>query len=238
MTITAVYFDFYGTLADWRQPVEASMRKVAVRYGLALDWSRLPEARQQLEAAWVACGPDGGTLATMERLMAAYQDYVRLLGAREHVGQLAWEVAQADHSMFTAHNTVVYPDTRPALDALRGAGLRLGVISNFHTPLYNILEFLEIEGYFEAVIASHDERVRCEKPDRRIFELAMTALGVAPAEAVYVGDTFAADVVGADGAGMHAVYLDRTGSHGDRWPRAITSLAALPALVASLAEAP
>ncbi len=101
MAIRAVYFDFNGTLAYWRQPLEATVRKVAGRYGLALDWTQLAEARGQLEAAWSACQPSGGVAATIELLMAAYQDLWRRLGAREYLGQLAWETAQYDHAVFS-----------------------------------------------------------------------------------------------------------------------------------------
>ena len=53
-----------------------------------------------------------------------------------------------------------------------------------------------------------------EKPDRRIFEHALSLASVAPSAAVHVGDLYAVDVVGAAGAGIHPVLLD---PHGD-WP--------------------
>ncbi|MHB0874829.1 MAG: HAD family hydrolase, partial [Anaerolineae bacterium] len=166
MPIRAVFFDFYGTLAYWREPLEATVRKVAARYGLALDWTQFPEARNRLETVWSACQPDSGTMATIERLMTGYRELWRELDAREHLSQLAWEVAQYDHALFSPANAVLYSDALPALRGLRASGLRLGVISNFHTPLHNILESLGVESYFDVVIASHDERVQCEKPGR------------------------------------------------------------------------
>jgi putative hydrolase of the HAD superfamily len=55
-----------------------------------------------------------------------------------------------------------------------------------------------------------------EKPDPRIFLPALTALGVAAADALYVGDLYEVDVVGARRAGMAAVLLDPAGLHASR----------------------
>jgi putative hydrolase of the HAD superfamily len=234
--LQAVCFDFYGTLIRWRQHLEPTVRKVAARYGLALDWERYQDARKHVTAAYDACTPDRGTAAMIERLIAGYQDFLRELGAREHLDQLAWEIAQYDHAFFSPANAVLYPEVVPALAALRGKGLRLGVVSNFHVPLHNLLEEVGIESYFDVVIASHDSRVRCEKPQARIFELALAALTVAPAHALHVGDDYQADVLGAHGAGLHAVFLDREGLHPGLWPRTIASLEALPELVRAIAN--
>jgi len=50
--------------------------------------------------------------------------------------------------------------------------------------------------------------VGVEKLDPRIFEMALARAGVRPAEAVYVGDLYAVDVLGARGAGMEAILID------------------------------
>jgi FMN phosphatase YigB (HAD superfamily) len=51
--------------------------------------------------------------------------------------------------------------------------------------------------------------VGCEKPDRRIFEVALELAGVVPHEALHVGDQPRSDALGATRAGMHALLLDR-----------------------------
>lgn len=231
----AVFFDFSGTLVWWPQSLEATTRKLAARYGLTLDWSHLAQAREHANAAY-GSAPTAGTLAIMQRVLLGYQDFLRELGVRQHLGQLAWEVAQDHHALFSPNNARLYPEVRAALDALRAGGLKLGVISNFDLPLHNLLEALGIEGYFDAAIASHDGRVQCEKTERRIFELALAALGVAPQEAMHVGDAYEADVLGAHAAGLHAVFLDRDGLRPGIWPRTIASLEALPGLARALAN--
>jgi putative hydrolase of the HAD superfamily len=95
-----------------------------------------------------------------------------------------------------------------SLARLRDAGLRLGVVSNSDGRVEEALEAAGLREYFDVVIDS--ARVGVEKPDPRIFRAALESLGVAPDEALYVGDLYEVDVVGARAAGMEAVLLGRT----------------------------
>ncbi|MGH7590329.1 MAG: HAD family hydrolase [Gemmatimonadales bacterium] len=100
----------------------------------------------------------------------------------------------------------VAPDTVPALQRLRAAGIRLGVVSNSDGGVAEALQVAGLRALFEVVVDS--ARVGVEKPDPRIFTPALAALDVAPADALYVGDVYAVDVVGARRAGLQAVLLD------------------------------
>jgi putative hydrolase of the HAD superfamily len=95
--------------------------------------------------------------------------------------------------------------TREALDRLRAGGLRLGVVSNSDGRVEEALVAAGLRGCFDVVLDS--ALVGVEKPDPAIFRAALDALGVAPAEALYIGDLYDVDVVGARGAGMEAVLL-------------------------------
>jgi len=108
---------------------------------------------------------------------------------------------------------VPFDDVLAVLDALRARGLRLGVVSNWETGLEKTLAEVGIGDYFECVIASGV--VRAAKPDPRIFDAALRVLGIEPAQAVHVGDSYEADVAGARAAGLHPVLLDRDRVFGD-----------------------
>jgi len=95
--------------------------------------------------------------------------------------------------------------TRESLDRLRSAGLRLGVVSNADGRVEEALVAAGLRNCFDVVLDS--ALVGVEKPDPAIFRAALDALGVAPAEALYVGDLYDVDVVGARAAGMEAVLL-------------------------------
>lgn len=116
------------------------------------------------------------------------------------------------------------PDAAAALALLGPAGARAAVISNSNGSVRSILETLGLAAALEFVIDSSE--VGLEKPDPRIFRLALERAGVRPDEAVYVGDLYSVDVVGARAAGMDAVLLDPGGCWGARDCRAAPDLLA------------
>ena len=99
-----------------------------------------------------------------------------------------------------------------ALEGLRGRGLRLGVITNWDPSARVLLERLGLAGYFEHMIVSSE--VGCEKPDPRIFEIALDRAGVSAGRSVYVGDNYYDDSVGARRVGMGCLVVNRFGSLG------------------------
>ena len=94
-------------------------------------------------------------------------------------------------------------DTHESLGRLRAAGLRLGVVSNSDGRVEEALRAAGLLHYFDVIVDSTLAGV--EKPDPAIFRPALAALGVAPEEAVYVGDLYDVDVMGARAAGMGAI---------------------------------
>jgi len=86
---------------------------------------------------------------------------------------------------------------------------RLAVVSNFdYTPTaIGILKQAGVADLFEAIVVSAE--VGWRKPRREIFDVALTELGVRPAEALFVGDRADIDVVGAQDIGMPVAWINR-----------------------------
>jgi putative hydrolase of the HAD superfamily len=126
-------------------------------------------------------------------------------------------------------NYALFDDVKPVLEELRGSGLLLGVVSNFEEWLDGLLEAVGVRSTFDVRVISGIEGI--EKPDPRIFEIAMERAGVEPSRSVYVGDNPEFDVDPALAVGMFAVLIDRR----DRFPDApgtrIRSMAELPAVL-------
>jgi putative hydrolase of the HAD superfamily len=105
----------------------------------------------------------------------------------------------------------LFDDALPCLSVLSAAGLRLGMITNgipsFQQPK---LDTLELAAHFEHVVTSGE--FGAAKPDPAIFLHACALFGVEPSEAVYVGDRLHTDAIGAAGAGLLGVWLDRDGA--------------------------
>lgn len=129
------------------------------------------------------------------------------LGVADPAGAIAAELTAAHMDLLVglvrtpAHHAAV-------LDRLRGRA-RLALCSNWSwTPAaLAILETAGLRERLDALAISHDLGVR--KPRPEIFAAALDALGVSPAEAIHVGDSLDADVLGAAAAGLRTVWITR-----------------------------
>ncbi|MGE5198515.1 MAG: HAD family hydrolase, partial [Rhodospirillaceae bacterium] len=108
---------------------------------------------------------------------------------------------------------VVTPGAVEALDRLRGASCRLVVVSNSNGRVRRILARVGLEPHVDMVFDSHELGV--EKPDPRIFEIALRLSGADVASTIHCGDIYHIDIVGARAAGLPAVLLDAAGLYGD-----------------------
>jgi len=109
---------------------------------------------------------------------------------------------------------ILFPETVEVLQELRSRQLKLGVISNFDSRIYPVMESLGIRDFFDAVVLS-SETGFC-KPDRQIFEAAATAIGVPASRILLVGDSPYDDVEAGIRAGMSAILIDRSNRYSDR----------------------
>lgn len=153
-------------------------------------------------------------LALLEQRPELVVDLYRLrqVALEQAFAEAGADAAHIDGAMRHFHvrrNAVTpYADVLPALAELR-ALLRLGVITNGNADL----EMIGLHHHFETVLAS--SRFGRAKPDPAIFLAACEAMGVAPRDAVYVGDDLRLDVQGAQGAGLRAVWMNRGGAQHD-----------------------
>jgi putative hydrolase of the HAD superfamily len=123
----------------------------------------------------------------------------------------------------------LFPDVTVVLPALSDLGITLGIVSNFEAWLTKLLGALGISDLFSVTVISGQEGI--EKPDPRIFQLALDRAGVRANESVYVGDNPVFDTGPAEGVGMRGVLLDRRNRHPHHAGTRITTLAGLPAAV-------
>jgi len=119
--------------------------------------------------------------------------------------------------MVTVHmkglaDAVEFPEeNRSTLNRLTNKNYRMAIISNFdHAPTaYGLLEKFEIKHYFEKIFISVD--IGWRKPKRDIFLNAFDVLGIEPYDAIFIGDSFDADVVGSKSVGMDVIWINRNG---------------------------
>ena len=230
--IKTVFLDFYKTLYFHRWTLEENLRRIAARYRIEINWERFETAQESLFADTAVFDP--ATYSLMESLMTTVKrecEFIRELGVHEYVEQIAWELLQSGHFLFAANSGMLYSDVVPTLQRLRDAGFKLAIVSNWESPLDPLTERFGIAKYFDAVVASHDVRVRSEKPDPHIFSYALAAVGVSAEEVVHVGDTYEADIVGAENVGIRPILLDRDGTQAGKWGETIQTLSDLSELL-------
>jgi putative hydrolase of the HAD superfamily len=199
----AVLLDAMGTLLYLEDPAGRLAERLAIgpeEAGRALR-AEIAYYRSQLHRA-----RDPGSLASLRAECAeAMRPALPELAAR--LPQAALVAALLDALRFAA-----FPDAAPALQELRAQGRRLVVVSNWDVSLDERLAETGLLELVDATVASAP--FGAAKPDRAIFERGLALAGGRAAAAWHVGDDLAADVAGARGAGLRAVFVDRAGRGG------------------------
>ena len=126
----------------------------------------------------------------------------------------------------------VMPDTPAFLERLLAQGYLLGVISNSIGTLQDQLVRLGLARYFQVILDS--AIVGIQKPHPGIFKLALQRAAVEGSEAVFVGDTYATDVGGAQLAGLTGVLMDSVGAYPQAACLKISSLPELERILEGL----
>jgi HAD superfamily hydrolase (TIGR01509 family) len=104
----------------------------------------------------------------------------------------------------------------PALDDARARGVAVAIISNSEGKLEALFRDLGIRDHFDLVVDSGI--VGVEKPDPRIFRVALEHFDVAPDRALHLGDVYATDIVGARAAGLRCALIDPFDHYAGRHP--------------------
>jgi HAD superfamily hydrolase (TIGR01549 family) len=207
--LETVFLDAGGVLVfpNWTR-----ISETFARHGLAVDAGALaaaePLAKRKLDQAGTI---QGGNDAARGWL------YFNLILAEAGVDQHAVTDAALEelHEYHRQSNLwELVPDSVvPALAALGARGLRLTVVSNANGRLKHLFDRLGLTAYFDCLLDSHDEGI--EKPDPRIFDIALARCGARRETTIHVGDLYHVDVAGARAAGLRAVLLDQANLYED-----------------------
>ncbi len=203
----AIIFDLDGTLrANQPEGIEAFIA-YASRVGLALSAEQIKICQREAHRYWASArvGFDMQRYDTRE----FWVNYNRILLEAMNVRSCS-DCAQRIQDLFDNEydpQDILFADARPVLSHLRQSGHRLGLLSNRDNPLEADVERYGLREFFDVLIAAG--QVGAYKPEPRVFYHTLEALGCnSPAEAVYVGDNFFADVVGPLNIGMDAILVD------------------------------
>jgi HAD superfamily hydrolase (TIGR01509 family) len=222
MSIDTVFLDAGGVLChpSWTRVADA-----LVRHGAAVTAAALAAAEQRatfdIDQASVIGATDDRARGWL---------YFNLV--LHHAGVPQSEATDAALAELREYHRVdnlwehVEADVAPALAALKARGLKLVVVSNANGRLRHLFDRVDLAKWFDHLLDSHEWGV--EKPDPRLFRLALEQSGAEPSRTVHVGDLYYVDVVGARSAGLRdAVLFDMAGLYSEVDCPRVGSLAAL-----------
>ncbi len=196
----AVLLDAYGTLIELDDPV-GRLRSVLAEAGFALA-AETVAAALAAEIRFYRANHDRGR--DDAGLRALQRDCAAVFAAALPVTPPA-DVAEAVLAAGLRYRS--FDDVVPALDGLAAAGCALAVVSDWDASLPRVLDGVGLLDRFAVVSVSAVAGAR--KPDSAVFRYALDGMGVAPEDAIHVGDDAVRDCVGAANAGLRAVLLDR-----------------------------
>jgi putative hydrolase of the HAD superfamily len=193
--IRAVVFDLWHTLAIWPEEKSAELRRL---WSSALD---MPVER--VEELWL--GEELFRLRETGPIAAAIAALHEALGVTGDAGAIV-----ARRLELTRDALVPVDGALETLRALRDRGVKAGLISNCTEEVALVWDETPFAGLLDVAIFS--ATAGCMKPDREIYELALTKLGVAASEALFVGDGANDELRGAREVGMTPVLAQLDGA--------------------------
>jgi putative hydrolase of the HAD superfamily len=201
--VRAVIFDFYGTLAetpDWGPSWQQMVADVGYE---------LPD---DVRDRWWNDGLDGTEhdehSRSRDHYVAWQQTRVRGMLADCAVPVDIQDVLIARVREIGAHRRMrAYDEVTDVLGGLHARGLTLAICSNWDWDLDEAIDAAGLSGAVDAVVSS--AWVGARKPHRRMYDAVLDRADVAPADALFVGDTWSCDVEGPRAAGFRPVYVRR-----------------------------
>lgn len=214
--IKAIFYDAGMTLLHPYPPVEEVSMAVCERQGLAADFGAICRG---VDVAWgyfhESLRTDNQLFSSETAINRMWVEYYRTVFSSAKVSdddRVLRECAEAVLAAYTdLENWRAFPETEETLAKFHKEGYVQGVISDWGIGLRPILHRLGLTRYLDFVVGSAD--VGAAKPNSQLFQLALKRANVLPDEAIHVGDSYWTDVLGARGANVTPVLLDRGGRH-------------------------
>jgi putative hydrolase of the HAD superfamily len=203
MAVRAVILDFYGTLAEARG-AGPTWSSVLAEIGYELD----ADARRR----WWNDGLDG---VEHDEHSRSRDHYVAWQQSRTRAMLRDSGVPDSDHddliarmhALLADRSLTAYDEVTDVLTDLRARGVALAICSNWDWDLLDALAGADLDNSVDVVVSS--AWVGARKPHPRIYGHTLDRIGVAPEDALFVGDTWTCDVAGPRRAGLRPVYLRR-----------------------------
>lgn len=205
-TFSHILFDLDRTLAYYRLSTADIVTKVFADLRIALEpFGSADDVAASYDGWWVALER---TISSVEELRhAAWRRVVEERGAAP---DLVEPIASHYSALRSANGVELYEGARDLLRDLRARGIGLGLLTNGGVSQWEKIDSLGIASCFDAIAVAGD--LDLYKPDRRAFDALLGRLDAAAAASLFVGDSYEADIVGADSAGLATAWIRPAGT--------------------------
>lgn len=208
-----IFLDAVGTIFGVKGSVGEVYAQMAQRFGVAVSTDALSQAfLQSFQAAPTPIFP-GTDLQKIPECEFKWWQIVALqtfqkVGVLNQFPDFPAFFAELYSHFATTEPWVVYPDVRPALEHWQQLGIELGVLSNFDSRLYSVLQALDLAHFFTSVTISTEAGVA--KPNPQIFAVGLHKHECQAKLAWHIGDSLKEDYQGAQAAGLRAILIERS----------------------------
>jgi putative hydrolase of the HAD superfamily len=208
--IKAVLFDWFNTLVHYDPPREELYRKVFQESGITVSFREIYKGLLVGDRYFFSAQARNLVRgAGFEERAAQFTLYCRAIAAEaglEITPELQLDIIRKVLKQFTGDYTL-YEDVLPVFQWLKQKGMITGVITNADKNVAGLIEKLGAKPFMDVLVTSGE--VGVDKPAPQIFLTALERAKVKNQEAIYIGDQYQSDVLGAGGVGMKALLLDR-----------------------------
>lgn len=207
-----IFLDAVGTLFGVKGNVGTIYADIALQFGVDVSAAALNRAffqsfRAAGTPAFDATDPADRQRKEVAWWLAIVTNTFKQADALHQFSDFAEFFAALYAHFATAAPWVVYADVKPALERWQQMGIPLGVVSNFDSRLYSVLQSLALESFFASITISTE--AGAAKPDPTIFAIALQRHHCSPNAAWHIGDSFEEDYQAAKAVGIRGIWLRR-----------------------------
>ncbi len=209
--IKAVFFDWFNTLARVEPSRQELYSQAFQQFGIELSPEDVIRGILTADRYYFEENAKSPLdKRSPQEQIEVYLHYPKAILAEAGVttpAELPLKILMIVKEQFKGSTFVLFDDVLSALEALKQQKLILGLLTNATKDTISVHRKLDLEPYLNFVVTS--EEVGADKPKPLIFLAALDRAGVNASEAVHIGDQYELDVVGARGAGITPILIDR-----------------------------
>ncbi len=213
----AVFFDWFNTLALYDPPREELQSRALKEFGIDISPEKIrPGLLIADKNLFEEIAVSPLRLRSPEEQARIYTDYQKTILSESGLDisgtpDIIPGILKKANELYKDTKFILYDDVLPTIKKLKDQSLIIGLITNIESGMKPLCVELGLDPYLDFIVTSGE--AGADKPQPRVFLMALERAGVEASEAVHVGDQYKIDAVGAMGVGIKPIIIDRNDSY-------------------------